>query len=68
MVPLEQVLGPILERPFRFDDGQRCQRFDQVAQEAGRENPHWGTERIRGEPLKLGIAVSTRSVRRYRRR
>lgn len=38
------------------------------AQEAGRENPHWGTERISGEPLKLGIAVSTRSVRRYRRR
>jgi transposase InsO family protein len=25
----------------------------------------WGTERIRGELLKLGIAVSNRSVRRY---
>ncbi len=26
----------------------------------------WGTERIRGELLKLGIAVSARSIRRYR--
>src|SRR5215470_10773355 len=34
----------------------------------GRQNPHWGTERIRGELLKLGIAVSARSIRRYRRR
>src|ERR1700737_1645601 len=32
----------------------------------GRENPRWGTERIRGELLKLGIAVSNRSIRRYR--
>ena len=32
------------------------------------ENQHWGTERIRGELLKLGIAVSARSIRRYRRR
>jgi putative transposase len=31
-----------------------------------RENPRWGTERIRGELLKLGIAVSNRSIRRYR--
>jgi hypothetical protein len=31
-------------------------------------NPLWGTERIRGELLKLGIAVSSRSIRRYRRR
>ena len=33
-----------------------------------RENPLWGTERIRGELLKLGIAVSSRSIRRHRRR
>ena len=32
------------------------------------KNPHWGTERIRGELLKLGIAVSARSIRRHRRR
>jgi hypothetical protein len=28
------------------------------------ENPLWGTERIRGELLKLGIVVSSRSIRR----
>jgi putative transposase len=32
------------------------------------QNPLWGTERIRGELLKLGITVSSRSIRRYRRR
>ena len=32
------------------------------------ENPLWGTERIRGELLKLGVVVSSRSIRRYRRR
>jgi putative transposase len=31
------------------------------------ENPLWGTERIRGELLKLGIVVNSRSIRRYRR-
>ncbi len=31
-----------------------------------RENRLWGTERIRGELLKLGIVVSHRSIRRYR--
>ena len=31
-----------------------------------RENPLWGTERIRGELLKLDIVVSNRSIRRYR--
>jgi transposase InsO family protein len=33
-----------------------------------RENPAWGAERIRGELLKLGIAVSKATVQRYRRR
>jgi transposase InsO family protein len=32
------------------------------------ENPLWGSERIRGELLKLGIIVSKRSIRRYRLR
>ncbi len=31
-----------------------------------RDNPLWGTERIRGELLKLAIVVSNRSIRRYR--
>ena len=31
-----------------------------------RDNPIWGSERIRGELLKLGIVVSKRSIRRYR--
>jgi len=29
------------------------------------ENPLWGTERIRGELLKLRLVVSARSIRRY---
>jgi putative transposase len=33
-----------------------------------RDNPGWGAERIRGELLKLAIAVSKASVQRYRRR
>ena len=33
-----------------------------------RENPRWGSERIRGELLKLGISVSKRSIQRYRQR
>jgi transposase InsO family protein len=33
-----------------------------------RDNPRWGSERIHGELLKLGIAASTRSIQRYRRR
>src|SRR5881227_1321248 len=32
------------------------------------ENPPWGSERIRGELLKLGLVVSKRSIQRYRRR
>lgn len=34
--------------------------------EMSRDNPLWGTERIRGELFKLGIVVSNRSIRRYR--
>src|SRR4051794_17296223 len=30
------------------------------------DDPLWGTERIRGELLKLGVVVSNRSIRRYR--
>jgi transposase InsO family protein len=30
-----------------------------------KENPLWGTERIRGELLKLGIEVSKRSIQKY---
>ncbi len=31
-----------------------------------RDNRLWGSERIRGELLKLGVVVSKRSIRRYR--
>src|SRR5919202_130938 len=33
-----------------------------------RDNPRWGSERIRGELLKLGLVASKRSIQRYRRR
>jgi transposase InsO family protein len=33
-----------------------------------RDNPRWGSKRIRGELLKLGIVVSKRSIQRYRGR
>jgi putative transposase len=33
-----------------------------------RDNPRWGSERSRGELLKLGLVVSKRSIQRYRRR
>src|SRR5919109_5125120 len=32
------------------------------------DNPRWGSERIRGELLKLGLVVSKRSIQRYRQR
>lgn len=38
----------------------------QLIAEMSRDNPLWGTERIRGEMLKLGIVVNNRSIRRYR--
>jgi len=31
-----------------------------------KENPLWGSERIRGDLLKLGVIVSNRSIRRHR--
>ena len=31
-----------------------------------RDNPLWGTERMRGELLKLAIVISNRCIRRYR--
>ena len=42
--------------------------MQQLIATMARENPRWGSERIRGELLKLGLAVSNRSIRRYRRR
>ena len=33
-----------------------------------RDNPRWGSERIRGELLKLGLVVSKLSIQRYRER
>src|SRR5712692_4373747 len=33
-----------------------------------RDNPRWGSERIRGELLKPGLVVSKRSIQRYRQR
>jgi putative transposase len=33
-----------------------------------RENPRWGSERIRGELLKVGLVVSKGSIQRYRPR
>ena len=42
--------------------GPVADRHDQARE------PTLGTERIRGELLKLGISVSARSIRRYRRR
>ncbi len=33
----------------------------------GRDNPLWGAERIRGEPLKVGIRIAKRTVQKYLR-
>ena len=39
-----------------------------LIREIATSNPRWGAERIRGEPLNLGIRVSKRTVQRYMRR
>jgi hypothetical protein len=36
-----------------------------LIQKMAKENHLWGTERIRGELLKLGIEVSKRSIQKY---
>jgi len=41
--------------------------IDRIKQMA-RDNPLWGSERIRGELLKLGIRVSKRTIQKYTRR
>ena len=43
-----------------------CPEIRDLIVTMSRENRLWGTERIRGELLKLGIVVSNRSIRRYR--
>lgn len=40
----------------------------EVIARMSKENPLWGSARIRGELLTLGITVSKRSIRRYRGR
>ena len=42
------------------------QEVRELIAEMSRVNRLWGSERIRGELLKLGIDVSNRSIRRYR--
>ena len=39
-----------------------------LIQQMAKDNPLWGAERIRGELLKLNIAVSKRTVRKYLRK
>ena len=38
-----------------------------LIQEMAANNRLWGVERIRGELLKVGVKVATRTVQRYRR-
>jgi transposase InsO family protein len=55
-----------LEVPLSWrSSASQCKVRDPIAA-VSRDNRLWGTERIRGELLKLGIGVSNRSIRRYR--
>src|SRR5919202_1170286 len=54
--PLPPPAGPVLNVLLRLVDFLL------------RDNPRSGSERIRGELLKLGLVVSKRSIQRYRRR
>lgn len=38
-----------------------------LIQQMARENLNWGTERLRGELLKLDIHVSKRTIQKYMR-
>jgi len=56
------VLGRTPPAPCRCP-ATRCHA---AGDDAKPQQPRWGTERIRGELLKLGLVVSNRSIRRYR--
>ncbi len=50
----------------RFGRPRLTMEVRELIARISRDNPLWGTERIRGELLKLEIVVSNRSIRRYR--
>ena len=64
---VEALLALALRRGRRGRPRLSAEVRELIARRA-REHPAWGRERIRGERLKLGIAVSTRSVQPSRRR
>jgi hypothetical protein len=61
---LASVLALEVPLPRRASSSQP--EVQELIATLSRENRLWGTERIRGELLKLGIVVSNRSIRRYR--
>ena len=50
----------------RFGRPRLSAEVRELIAQMSRANRLWGTERIRGELLKLGLVVSNRSIRRYR--
>jgi transposase InsO family protein len=62
-----RLFWPCKSRP-RLGRPRLSAEVRQLIATMARDNPRWGSERIRGELLKLGIAVSKRSVQRYRGR